>query len=245
MSEHHQHDFRNNEVPHSFLPSSMQKQNKINSPSSQIMNIKNPLAALNYMSIFRPISFDSSQPLINNHLDLINATLPNQQIDSNSSSYSTTQPSNFYEEPTLLKINIPIEMMVRTMSQQSSSPQNQCNHPAHACSTTQMPYQTSSDWTSKPATSFIRKAQEVFFGTNTNNDRGDVAAKSIRRADLPASDPRFTNEMNKSTLAQQQQQQAKNLHKPFQASQHQPMMSPCSDSYPKRCGCGSTLYPPM
>jgi len=46
----HQHDFGNNET----------KPTKINSASSQIMNIKNPSTAFSYISTFRPIPFDTS-----------------------------------------------------------------------------------------------------------------------------------------------------------------------------------------
>jgi hypothetical protein len=81
-----------------------------------------------------------------------------------------------------------------------------------------------------------------------NNDRGDVASNSIRCTELPASDPRLTNDMSKPIIIQQQQQQqeAKTLSKPFQVSQHQPIMSRYSDSsspsYPIQSECGSTLY---
>ena len=147
-------------------------------------------------------------------------------------------------------------MIVRSIPQQlsSSSPplqqspvsseeqwNHRCTHPAHSCPTTQIPYQTS-----KPATSFIRKAQEVFFGNNMNNDRGDVSPKVIRRADIPTFDSRITNETNKSSGIHQQ---GKTSHKSFQESPHQSMMSRYSDSsslsYPKRCECDSTVYSSM
>jgi hypothetical protein len=239
MPVQYQYDFGNHETLQSFFPSSTQRQIKTSSPALQIMNNKNPLTAFNYMSMFRPMSLDTSQSSINNHSESINAA-----------PYSL-------EEPTVLKINIPIEMIVRNLpqqlSQQLTSPSqeqwtNRCNHPEHSWSATRTPCQTSSDWTAKPATSLIRKAQEVFFGTNTNNDRGDVTSNSIRRTDLASYDPRIANEKNKSII--NHQQQTKNLQKSFQESaQHQPMMSRCSDtspvSHPMRCQCGSTLYSPM
>jgi hypothetical protein len=174
MPDQRQHDFRkNNETSHSFFFSSVQKPTRISSSSSQLMNIKNPLTAFNYISTFRPISFDTSQSFIKNHFDLANATPSNQQMNSNSSRYSTTQPTNLFEESTVLKINIPIEMIVRTIPQQSTSSQPlqhfsssphekwnpRCNHSTHSWSTIQTLNQT----LSKPATSLIRKAQEVFF----------------------------------------------------------------------------------
>jgi hypothetical protein len=248
MPEQYQYNSGNKETSHSLFPSSMQKQTRTSSLPSQIINIRNPLTAFNYMSIFRPISFDTSQSLVNN---LINSIPSNEHIDSNSSSYSTAQSTNFSEELTLLKINIPIEMIIRTIPQQSSSsPQEQCDHrcnrSAHSWLTQQMPYQTSLDWTSKPATSLIKKAQEVFSSTNVNNDRGDVTSKSMRHVSV--TDPRITNEMNKSVFIQQQQH-AKTSPKPVQVSQHQPVISRCSDSSsfscPKRCQCESKLYSSM
>jgi hypothetical protein len=249
MPGQYQHDFRNEETSHSFFPSSILKQTRITSPSLQIMNNRSPLTALTYMSLFRPMPVDTAQSSMNNHVDPINATSSNQQIESNSSAYSTAQSTHFLEEPTVLKLNIPIEMIVRTIPQQwpSSSQEHwnhRCSHPAHSCSTTKMPCQTSSDYTSKPATSLIRKAQEVFFGNNTNNDRGDVAPKSIRRADLSNFDSHITNETNKSSGIHHQQ--GKTSHKSFQGSPHQPMVSQYSNSsslsYPKRCECESTVY---
>ena len=257
MPEQYQHDFENNEPSCSFCPSLVQKQTKISSLPSQTMNIKNPLTAFNYMSMFRPMSFDTSQSFIDNHLGLINSTPLNKNIDSNSSPYPATQTNNFLEEPTHFKINIPIELIIQTIPQKSSSSPSSsqeqwnhcCNHSVHSYPRNQIPHQTSSDWTSKPATSLIRKAQEIFFGNNTNNDRRDVASQSNRGADLSASDPRITNETNKSVFIQQQQQQAKTLHKPFQASQHEPIISrysgSSSSSCPKRCHCESTLHPSM
>lgn len=70
-----------------------------------------------------------------------------------------------------------------------------------------------------------------------NNDRGDIVLKSTRHTDIPTFDSHITNETNKSSGIQQQQ--GKSLHKSFQGSPHQSMMSRYSDSsslsYPKRC----------
>jgi hypothetical protein len=265
MPGQYHHDLRDQETSHSILPSSIVKQTKINSPSSQTMNIKNPLIGFNYMSLFRPMSLGATQSSIDNHFDSIDGTSSNQQIESNSSAYSTAQSTHFLEEPTVLKLNIPIEMIVRAIPQQllsSTSPlplqqlpsssqeqwNHRCTHPAHSCSPTQMPCQTSSNYTSNPATSLIRKAQEVFFVNDINNDRGDVAPKAIRHVNTPTFDSSVTNDTNKLSSIQQQQQE-KTSHKPFQGSPQQSMMSrysnPSSLSYPKRCQCESTVYSSM
>jgi hypothetical protein len=141
------------------------------------MNIKSLIAAFAYMSLFRLMSLDVSQSCINNHFDRITVTLSNQQIESNSLAYSTAQRINFLEEPTVRKLNIAIQMIVRSVPRQlpsspsqslSSSFQGQRNHrytyPAHFLSTTQMPCrQTSSYYILKSATSLIQKTQEVLF----------------------------------------------------------------------------------
>lgn len=162
-------DFRNEDISPSLFPSSVLKQTKITSPSLQAMNIKNPLTAFNYMSLFRPTPLDTAQSSMNNHhFDPMNTTQSNQQIESNSTAYSTAQSANFLEEPTVLKLNIPIEMIVRTIPQQSpSSSGEQCNHrcthPTHAWPTTQTPCQISSNYTSKPATSHTKSTRSFFW----------------------------------------------------------------------------------
>ncbi|UJR34030.1 hypothetical protein I4U23_021444 [Adineta vaga] len=166
-----------------------QFRNKDLSQSSPILNMKNPLTTLNYLSLLQSI------PLDQNHYDTTNS--------SNCSSILS-------EEPIVLKLNIPIEMIVRTMPQQiSSSSQEQCNH---RCSChTHLPYQTTSENISKSPMSFIRKVQEIFFGNdNTNNDRGDIPSKSFVRADMPTFDSHLINDANR---ARRMQQQPKNFQK--------------------------------
>ncbi len=72
--------------------------------------------------LFRPISVDTAQSSMNNHFDPINGTSSNQQIELNSLPYSTAQKStHLLEEPIVFKLNIPIEMIFRTIPQQLPS----------------------------------------------------------------------------------------------------------------------------
>ncbi|CAF1469379.1 unnamed protein product [Adineta steineri] len=179
-----------------------------NEETSQIINIKNPLTSYNYTSHQRPLLIETSQASINHHFNPFN-----QQVESNS-------PTDSLEESTVLKFNIPIEMIVRTIPQQYI-------YPLNSCPTTQIPSQPFSDYISKPATSFIRKAQEVIFGNNANHDRGDILSKSTH-----CSDPRLINETDKMSDIQQQEKS------------YQPMMMQYSNSSmyscPKRCKCNSS-----
>ncbi|CAF1085753.1 unnamed protein product [Adineta ricciae] len=177
-----------------------QVQNKNPFQSLETTNVKHPLAGLNYLSFLRSILFDYT------YRDAMNPL--------------STNSSNLLDEPIVLRLNIPIEMIVRSIPQQISSSQDQYNR---RCS---CPTQIASEMISKPPISFMRRAQEIFFGNNMKNDREDIASKSyIVPNNMPTFNSHLINETNRSAITQQQQQ-AKVYQKPSQ-------ITSCS----RRCEC--------
>ncbi|CAF1421106.1 unnamed protein product [Adineta ricciae] len=176
-----------------------QVQNKNPLQSLETINVRNPLAILSYLSPFRSTPFDYT------YRDAMNSL--------------STSSSNLLDEPIVLRLNIPIEMIVRSIPQQISSSQDQYNRRC-SCLT-----QTASEMISKPPISFMRRAQEIFFGNNMKNDREDIASKSyIVPNNMPTFNSHLINETNKSAIIQQQQ--AKVYQKPSQ-------ITSCS----RRCEC--------
>ena len=195
---------------------------------SHLMHIRNPLIPMNYMSAIEPALTDRVQPCIASHVDRT-STVPstNQRLDSCQSSRASM---NSFEDSTILKIHLPIEMMIRAIPEPPSRSDERCHHTTHSWSPPSAPCQASTDWTSRPASSLIRKAQQVFFGTHTSNDRGDVTSNPTRHPNAPSTDLPKANEVHRSM-----------------ARQPQPLSfnSPASSMNPRRCECGSVVYPAM
>ena len=133
---------------------------------------KNRFIPIDYLSIFRPITIDS---VMHNQQN----TKMRPSIDS---SFRTGSLSEFPDESlTVFKINIPIEMLIRTIPQTASSPvqfqepyRHNCSRPRDANFSTNVPHQSWSDWTVKPAASLIRRVQQAIFGSVHDQDRGDI-----------------------------------------------------------------------
>ena len=201
---------------------------------SHLMHIRNPFVALNHMSNMEPSLFDRAQPCIASPTDrAIAVPSTNQRLDS---CLSSRAPMNSCEDPTILKIHIPIEMIIRAIPEPPSLADERCHQSAQSWSPPSTPCQASTtDWTSSPASSLIRKAQQVFFGTNTGNDRGDITAKPTLYPNAPSADLPKANERQRPIAHPSQP-----LSSMSPASLHS---SPYSSMNPRRCECGSVLYP--
>lgn len=235
---------------HSFFPhqtaDQTQKQNRTTASFGQMVNVKHPFGAVDFPSICRSMPCDFSLSTNSSHVDPVASSSTHQRMPSTAVHHT--------EDPTVLKINIPIEMIIRTMPQQSSPMvpcqeqwNNRCQSSNPSCSASPVPCQTRSDWGSKPGTSLIKKAQEVFFGTSMNHDRGDLTTNSVGRLDMPSSHTRIGSEISPSTGCQQKPIQT--AQRTSQGLSHPTMNSPCLGasalSYPRRCECGSNVYPSL